>query len=355
MPASERTEFVAESRTEQHNFTVENAEKRGSIRLVKVEHLVKYYGEKKVLSDISFSIREGEVVGLLGLNGVGKSTTMNILTGYLSATSGKVEIDGHDILTDANAAKRSIGYLPEFFAFYPEMRVNEYLSFCCDLKGVTRNPKERAEHLDAICERVGLSHVRERMIRNLSKGYKQRVGFAQALVGNPKVLILDEPTVGLDPSQIIEIRELIRSAGKSSTVIVSSHILSEIQAICDRVIVIHAGKVIADDTPESLSRKILATHRMVVRVLGEPETVLPVLSGIPGVEKVLQLGQKEPNAYDYRIDGQPDTDIRADVFRALAQADLPLLCTYNNELSLEDVFLNLVGDTHKEQKEADEA
>ena len=318
--------------------------------MVKVEHLVKYYGEKKVLSDISFSIREGEIVGLLGLNGAGKSTTMNILTGYLSATSGSVKIDGHDILADAHAAKANIGYLPELFAFYPEMRVEEYLQFCCDLKRVTKDKKERAAHLDAICERVGLSHVRGRMIRNLSKGYKQRVGFAQALVGSPKVLILDEPTVGLDPSQIIEIRDLIRSAGKSSTVIVSSHILSEIQAICDRVIVIHGGHVIADDTPESLSRMILATHRVVVRVAGEPEAVLAALKATPGVEKVTQLTEKEPGAYDYRIDGAPDTDIRADVFRSLAKADLPLLCTYNNELSLEDVFLNLVGDTHNEQK-----
>lgn len=323
--------------------------------MVKVEHLVKYYGEKKVLSDISFSIQEGEVVGLLGLNGAGKSTMMNILTGYLSATSGKVEIDGHDVLADANEAKRNVGYLPELFAFYPEMRVNEYLSFCCDLKGVTRNRKERAAHLDAICERVGLTHVRGRMIRNLSKGYKQRVGFAQALVGSPKVLILDEPTVGLDPSQIIEIRDLIRSAGKSSTVIVSSHILSEIQAICDRVIVIHGGQVIANDTPESLSRKILATHRMIVRVAGEPEQVMAALSATPGVLDVTQLTEKEPGAFDYRIDGRQDTDIRADVFRSLARADLPLLCTYNNELSLEDVFLNLVGDTHGDRKEENEA
>ena len=323
--------------------------------MVKVEHLVKFYGEKEVLSDVSFSIREGEVVGLLGLNGAGKSTTMNILTGYLSATSGSVSIDGHDILADANGAKRSIGYLPELFAFYPEMRVNEYLSFCCDLKGVTRNKKEREEHLSAICERVGLAQVRGRMIRNLSKGYKQRVGFAQALVGNPKVLILDEPTVGLDPSQIIEIRELIRSAGKSSTVIVSSHILSEIQAICDRVIVIHGGRVAADDTPESLSRKMLATHRLVMRVKGEPERVTAVLSQVPGVLKVTRLTEKEPGAYDYRVDGEPNTDIRTDVFHALARADLPLLCTYNNELSLEDVFLNLVGEPCGEQKGGDRA
>ena len=321
--------------------------------MVKVEHLVKFYGEKEVLSDVSFSIREGEVVGLLGLNGAGKSTTMNILTGYLSATSGSVSINGYDILTDAKKAKQSIGYLPELFAFYPEMRVNEYLNFCCDLKGVTRNKKEREAHLAAICDRVGLTQVRGRMIRNLSKGYKQRVGFAQALVGSPKVLILDEPTVGLDPSQIVEIRELIRSAGQSSTVIVSSHILSEIQAICDRVIVIHGGRVAADDTPEGLSRKMLATHRLVMRVKGEPEQVMAVLSSVEGVLNVAKLTEKEPGAFDYRVEGEPDTDIRTDVFRALARADLPLLYTYHNELSLEDVFLNLVGAPQEEQREGE--
>ena len=228
--------------------------------MVEVEHLVKFYGEKEALTDVSFSIPEGQVVGLLGLNGAGKSTTMNILTGYLSATAGTVRIDGHDILTDANAAKRNIGYLPEQFSFYPEMRVNEYLDFCCDLKGVTRDRQQRQAHVRQIVARVGLTKVYTRMIRNLSKGYKQRVGFAQALIGSPKLLILDEPTVGLDPSQIIEIRELIKSAGKTSTVIVSSHILSEIQAICDRVIVIHGGRVIADDSPEHLARKIHATR-----------------------------------------------------------------------------------------------
>lgn len=312
--------------------------------MVEVQHLVKFYGEKEALTDVSFSIPEGQVVGLLGLNGAGKSTTMNILTGYLSATSGTVRIDGHDILADANAAKRSIGYLPEQFSFYPEMRVHEYLDFCCDLKGVTRDPKQRKAHLDAIAERVGITHVYRRMIRNLSKGYKQRVGFAQALIGNPKVLILDEPTVGLDPSQIVEIRELIKSSGKSSTVIVSSHILSEIQAICDRVIVIHGGRVIADDTPECLARAIGATHRIVARILGDPKTVLAALRAVPSVETVEQLKEREPNAYDYRILGPKETDIRADVFRALARAELPLLCTYNNELSLEDVFLHLVGE-----------
>lgn len=319
--------------------------------MVEVTHLAKHYGTKVALADVSFSIQAGEVVGLLGLNGAGKSTTMNILTGYLSATAGTVRIDGHDILSDANAAKRCIGYLPEVFSFYPEMRVNEFLSFCCDLKGVTRRRAEREAHIAAICERVGLTHVRTRMIRNLSKGYKQRVGFAQALIGDPRVLILDEPTVGLDPSQIVEIRQLIRQCGQSSTVIISSHILSEIQAICDRAIVIHGGRVIADDTPERLSRRLLATHQAVVRVAGAPESVTAVLSAVPGVQEVRPLAEKEPGAWDYRIEGQPDTDIRVDVFHALAAADLPLLGTYHNELSLEEIFLDLIDEQNGERKE----
>ena len=322
--------------------------------MVEVTHLVKRYGAKTALADVSFSIQAGEVVGLLGLNGAGKSTTMNILTGYLSATSGSVRIDGHDILTEANAAKRCIGYLPESIAFYPEMRVNEFLSFCCDLKGLTAKRAEREKHIAAICEQVGLTHVRTRMIRNLSKGYRQRVGFAQALLGHPKVLILDEPTVGLDPSQIIEIRELIRQSGQSSTVIVSSHILSEIQAICDRIIVIHGGRVIADDTPDRLSRRMLATHRAIVRVSGVPEQVTAALSAVPGVLEVKALAEKEPGAWDYSISGQPDTDIRADVFRALAAADLPLLGTYHNEFSLEEIFLNLISEQQAEQTQQKE-
>ncbi len=315
------------------------------MNLIEVKNLVKSYGDKLAIDGISFSIKSGEIVGLLGLNGAGKSTTMNILTGYISATSGEVKIDGHDIVSDSKRAKRVIGYLPEQLAFYPEMRVDECLRFICDLKGVSKNRQEREKHLAGICERVGITHIRGRMIRNLSKGYRQRVGFAQALIGHPKVLILDEPTVGLDPSQIIEIRELIKASGKTSTVIVSSHILSEIQAICDRVIVINGGKIIADDTPGNLASQVRSTHKLVARVLGEPERVTAALEQIREVKKVRRLAQTEPGAYDYTIEGRPGSDIRADVFRALAKADLPLLRTYGNEMSLEDVFLNLIGDT----------
>jgi len=221
--------------------------------MVQVKNLTKRYGDKTALDNVSFSVETGDVVGLLGLNGAGKTTTMNILTGYISATSGDVSIGGHDITAESSKAKRLIGYLPELPAFYPEIRVTEHLEFICGLKGVYKDNKERAEHLDGICTRVGLTDVQNRMIRNLSKGYRQRVGFAQALVGNPKVIILDEPTAGLDPSQIVEIRNLIKECGKDSTVIVSSHILSEIQSVCNRIIVLNEGKLVADDTPENLT------------------------------------------------------------------------------------------------------
>jgi len=221
--------------------------------MVKVSNLTKRYGDKTALDGVSFSIGVGEVVGLLGLNGAGKTTTMNILTGYISATSGDVSIGGFDITSQSGEAKRLIGYLPEQPAFYPELRVNEHLDFICGIKGVFKDKKERAEHIDAVCSRVGIADVKTRMIRNLSKGFKQRVGFAQALIGDPKVIILDEPTAGLDPSQIIEVRSLIKECGNDSTVIVSSHILSEIQTVCTRVIIINDGRLIADGAAESLT------------------------------------------------------------------------------------------------------
>ena len=221
--------------------------------MIQVTNLTKRYGSKIALDDISFSVGAGDVAGLLGLNGAGKTTTMNILTGYISATSGDVLIGGFNIASEGSKAKSLIGYLPELPAFYPEMRVNEHLDFICGIKGLFKNKKERAEHIDGICARVGLSDVKKRMVRNLSKGYRQRVGFAQALVGDPNVIILDEPTAGLDPSQIIEIRNLIKECGKKSTVIVSSHILSEIQTVCNRIIVINEGRLVADGTPDDLT------------------------------------------------------------------------------------------------------
>ena len=311
-----------------------------SCNLIEVRELTKKYGAKAALENVSFSVGSGEVVGLLGLNGAGKSTTMNILTGYIKATSGSVTINGHDIVEKPREAKRIIGYLPEQMAYYTDMRVQEYLSFVCDLKGVKR--EERT--LDGICEKVGIAHIRKRMIRNLSKGYRQRMGLAQALVGKPKVLILDEPTVGLDPSQITEIRTLIKEIGSTRTVIFSSHILSEVQALCSRVIVLHGGRLLADDSPGGLTREHGALrHRVSALIKGEPEDVLRALGALGRAKIVEQSGDREPGAFRYTVESEDGRDIREEVFRALAAADLPLLCTYASELSLEDVFLGLIS------------
>ena len=318
--------------------------------MIHVQGLTKWYGDKLALDNVSFDVQGGEVLGLLGLNGAGKTTVMNILTGYIGATSGTVTVDGHDVSREPIEAKRAIGYLPEQLAFYTDMRVREYLDFVCDLKRVRAG---RKEHVASICERVGIAHMTGRMIRNLSKGYRQRLGFAQALVGDPKVLILDEPTGGLDPSQIIEIRSLIQEVGKTSTVIISSHVLSEIQAICTRVIVLYDGRLLADDTQDNLGKTVPAAHRVMARIQGEPEQVQAALTQVSGLKEVRMLAQKEPDAYEYLIEGAQQQDIRADVFRALAKADLPLLSTSGNETSLETVFLQLIEEQTRKKDESD--
>ena len=238
--------------------------------MIKISHLVKNYGSFCAVDDISFEVERGEVVGFLGPNGAGKSTTMNILTGYLSSTSGSVTVGGADILDDPLNAKRLIGYLPEQPPLYPDMTVDEYLSFAYDLKGCTLN---KEKHLEEICSVVKIGDVRRRLIKNLSKGYRQRVGIAQALVGNPPVVIFDEPTIGLDPKQIIEIRNLIRTLGKEHTVILSTHILQEVQAVCDRIIIINKGKIVADELTENISRAVENTRRFNVKIAGPQRDV----------------------------------------------------------------------------------
>lgn len=319
--------------------------------MIEVKNLTKHYGSKIALESVSFSVEDGQVMGLLGLNGAGKSTTMNILTGYLGATEGTVTINGFDMMAEPMKAKRSIGYLPEQPPLYLDMKVKEYLDFVYNLKKAGEGDKDL--HLRHICEEAGIFGVWDRVIKNLSKGYRQRVGLAQALVGNPKVLILDEPTVGLDPSQIIEIRTLIKELGKTRTIIVSSHILPEVREVCDRVVVLHQGRMIADDTPENLSRTIYTPHRVVAWVEGEFDRVRDAVSTLPLVCTVGQLGQKEPGVYEYEIEGPEDADIRADVFRAFAKADLPMLAIRGSEPSLEDIFLNLIKDETDEKKEGD--
>ncbi len=315
--------------------------------MICVEGLTKQYGDKLALNNVSFAVEEGEVVGLLGLNGAGKSTTMNILTGYISASSGTVKIGGYDIASNPRQAKRITGYLPEQPAFYPEMKVRDHLHFICGLKGITDHPKE---HIAEICRMVGLEHMQGRMVRNLSKGYRQRLGFAQALVGHPKVIILDEPTVGLDPSQIIEIRQLIKDSGKQSTVIVSSHILSEIQAVCGRIIMLQKGRVIADCKTEEIAGRAAANGRVRIRVQGNEEEILAALSLIPDMKALSRLGQNESGAWDFALESANGQDLRAQVFHALATANLPLLFMHSGEDSLEEAFLSLASNAAGEEE-----
>ncbi len=306
--------------------------------MIEVKNLVKSYGDKHAVAGISFKANDGEILGFLGPNGAGKSTTMNILTGYLSSTSGEAYINGHDILEDPIAAKKEIGYLPEFPPLYLDMTVREYLYFVYELRGCKL---PRNTHLKEICELVKIDNVFDRRINNLSKGYKQRVGLAQALVGNPNVLILDEPTVGLDPKQIIEIRTLIKKLGKNHTVILSSHILSEVQAVCDRIIVINQGKIVADDTADNLSRQLTADHKLIARIDGPKDEVIKLVQTIPGVVSIVADLQREKGVWEYNIEAVEGTDIRRELNRRLMSRNWYILGLRSSELSLEDIFLKL--------------
>lgn len=314
--------------------------------MISVTGLSKRYGTHLAVKDVSFDIKKGEIIGFLGPNGAGKSTIMNILTGYLSLTQGKVLIDGFDILENPEEAKKRIGYLPEIPPLYVDMKVREYLNFIYDLKKVKfpKNP-----HIDEVLKLVKIDHVQNRLIKNLSKGYRQRVGFAQALIGNPDVLILDEPTVGLDPNQIIEIRNLISRLGKNHTIILSSHILSEIQAVCKRVIIINSGEIIADDTAENLSTKLSSDSSLVARIICAEQDMLDALSTVQGVKSVISLGRKEDNSFDFLIEPKDGADIRAAVFERVVSRGKTLLSLTSNKLSLEQVFLRLTAAADNEE------
>ncbi len=309
--------------------------------MIEVSGLTKTYGNKRGITDVNFTINEGEIVGFLGPNGAGKSTTMNIITGYLSASDGSATINGIDVLTDPISAKKNIGYLPEQPPLYVDMSVNEYLNFIYDIKNVKL---PRKEHIDTVCEMVGLTDHRKRLMRNLSKGYKQRCGLAQALVGDPKVLILDEPTVGLDPKQIIEIRNVISELGKNRTIILSTHILQEVSAICERVLVINKGELVADDTPDHLSALITGDHKHSFRIFGPKDQVVSRLKSVDGVRSVVPTIEAEPGAYEYLVESVENLDVRKTIFNALARAGYPILQLKNQELTLEDIFIKLVED-----------
>lgn len=309
--------------------------------MIEVSHLTKRYGDKCAVNDISFKVDEGEILGFLGPNGAGKSTTMNMLTGYLSSNEGSIKIAGIDILENPNEAKKHIGYLPELPPLYLDMTVNEYLSFIYDLKGCKL---KKSAHLNEICNLVKITNVRTRLIKNLSKGYKQRVGIAQALIGNPEVLILDEPTVGLDPKQIIEIRSLIKNLGRKHTVILSSHILPEVQSVCERVIIINRGKLVADDTEVNLSNSLRKSSHIVARICGPEDGILNAVAGVSGVKKITSLGSKEPDSFDFQIEAEGSKDIRRGLFTICSDRNWPIISLDSGELTLEDIFLKLTSD-----------
>ena len=308
--------------------------------MVEVKKLTKNYGNIKAVDNISFTVGEGEILGFLGPNGAGKSTTMNIITGYISSTSGTVTIDGKEILENPKEAKAKIGYLPEIPPLYTDMTVKKYLEFMFDLKKV-KLPKK--EHIEEVMRLVRITEQADRIIKNLSKGYRQRVGFAQALLGNPPVLILDEPTVGLDPMQIIEIRKLIKSLGKKHTIILSSHVLSEISATCDRILVISNGKIVADAKTDELSSSTAGEEKRALVVEGAASDIISAIKNIPAVIRVNKISEKNGNSAKYMVEYEKDHDVRRDVFNAMARIGCPILDMQSGNETLEEMFLKLTA------------
>lgn len=306
--------------------------------MIEVKNLVKKYGNHTAVDHLNFTIEEGHVYGFLGPNGAGKSTTMNIMTGYLGATEGEVLINGHDILKEPEEAKKQIGYLPELPPLYMEMTVREYLEFVAELKGIAKNKRE--ESINEVEKMVKIWEVENRLIRNLSKGYRQRVGLAQAVLGFPEIIILDEPSVGLDPKQIIEIRELIRQLAKKHTVILSSHILAEVREVCDYILIISKGKLVASDTPENLERNLGDSDLIEIETKASPDEVRRILETVDGIRSI-STKYLENGITWAQIQEKKNTDVREKVFQAFAQNHQPLLKLNPLQVSLEDVFMEL--------------
>jgi ABC-2 type transport system ATP-binding protein len=307
--------------------------------MIEIQNLTKHYGEIKAIEDVTFTVNKGEILGFLGPNGAGKSTTMNILTGYIPSTSGTVKVDGFDIMEQPREVKKRIGYLPELPPLYVDMTVTDFLDFCAALKEVDKKAW-KGQKTD-IMELVKITHVQHRLIRNLSKGYRQRVGLAQALVGTPDVLVLDEPTVGLDPKQIIEIRKLIKALGKNHTIILSSHILPEVSAVCQRVVIINKGKIVAVDTPDQLSKNLGDYTRFTMTIAGPEKKVSEMLKQVYGVKYLETQNKVREDEYSYIIEADKDLDVRKPIFHRLAEAGYPILELKPLGMSLEDIFLQL--------------
>lgn len=320
--------------------------------MIEVKNLVKKYGNHTAVDHLNFTIEEGHVYGFLGPNGAGKSTTMNIMTGYLGATEGEVLINGHDILKEPEEAKKQIGYLPELPPLYMEMTVHEYLEFVAELKGIAKNKRE--ESINEVEKMVKIWEVENRLIRNLSKGYRQRVGLAQAVLGFPKIIILDEPSVGLDPNQIIEIRELIRQLAKKHTVILSSHILAEVREVCDYILIISKGKLVASDTPENLERNLGDSDLIEIETKASPDEVRRILETVDGIRSI-STKYLENGITWAQIQEKKNTDIREKVFQAFAQNHQPLLKLNPLQVSLEDVFMELTQSDRAAEEYAEKA
>lgn len=314
--------------------------------MIEVKNLIKRYGRNTAVDDLSFTVEKGQIYGFLGPNGAGKSTTMNIMTGYIAPSEGQVLIEGHDITEDAEAARKCIGYLPEIPPVYPEMTVIEYLVFAAGLKGIPKKQQEKM--INEAMELTGIREVRNRLIRNLSKGYRQRVGLAQAILGFPDILILDEPMVGLDPKQIIEIRELIRELSKKHTIILSSHILSEISAICDHIMIIAHGKLIASDTPENLTKMMQGSASLELTVRGHQAEIRKQLESIHGIVSLELSDSSEEKAVDVLVKAEQTDGLREQIFYAFAEQHMPILRMQHTHVSLEDVFLELTEESDRE-------
>lgn len=307
--------------------------------MIEVKNLVKRYGDHTAVDHLSFQIEKGKIYGFLGPNGAGKSTTMNIITGYIASTEGTVSIDGHDILEEPEKAKKCIGYLPEQPPLYFDMTVLEYLKFAADLKKIPKDKKN--EMIQEVMDTVKITDMKNRLIKNLSKGYRQRVGLAQAILGYPDVIILDEPTVGLDPKQIIEIRDLIKNLKKKHTVILSSHILSEVSAVCDFVLIISHGRLVASDTPDNLSKLAAGSNNLSLIVKGEKESIRQLLSEIPGVKTITVNSAENEKGWRVKLSTEESTDIREEVFYKMAENHYPILEMQSEKVSLEEIFLEL--------------
>ena len=321
--------------------------------MIEVKNVTKKYGSFTAVDDISFDVKDGEVVGLLGKNGAGKSTTMNVITGFIEPTEGTVVVNGYDIMKKTKKAKKQIGYMPENVPLYSDLTVKEFISYMSELKLVER--KNRKEEVIKTIKETGLEEVQNKLIKNLSRGYKQRVSLAGALVGNPEVLILDEPTVGLDPKQIIEIRNLIKELGKKHTIIISSHILSEISQICERVVIINNGKIVAIDSPANLEERTREKNVLFITVEDKEEKILSIKDEIEEIENVVLVKENEDGTRQYKIISDEKNDIRKKLFAELPKRDINILELKKAESSLEDAFIKLIDNVKEEDKTKNKA